>query len=434
MATINRKPRVYTEEGGRAQVIGAELQLRRSVMSCMLWEKEFYCEGEAIADRIKRLVKELPNYIVADMAREARGFMNLRHVPLLLARELARKTTVKQLLIDIIQRPDELTEFLAIYWKDGKCPLSASVKKGLAGAFGKFNEYQLAKYNRDGAIKLKDVLFMVHAKPKDNEQAQLWARLIDDKMEIPDTWEVQISKPGDAQDKMRTWERLMEERKLGGMAFMRNLRNMQEAGVSRGDIRAYFDVANFSRVHPFRFIASAQAAPDFETELEKAMIKSIDFKMPGRTKILVDVSGSMSMGMAGRSKMNRVDAAMSLAVVMREMSDDVDVYSFSNEVVKVPPRHGFGLVDAIRKSQYSGGTRLGMAVQKMDESLYDRLIVVTDEQSHDRVPDPKGIGYMINVASNKNGVGYGKWNHVDGFSDGVVRWIVGLESLRMNKD
>ena len=38
---------------------------------------------------------------------------------------------------------------------------------------------------------------------------------------------------------------------------------------------------------------------------------------------------------------------------------------------------------------------------------YDRLIVITDEQSHDSVPAPRGKGYVINVASNRNGVGYG---------------------------
>ncbi len=58
---------------------------------------------------------------------------------------------------------------------------------------------------------------------------------------------------------------------------------------------------------------------------------------------------------------------------------------------------------------------------------YGRIIVITDEQSHDRVPEPQGIGYMINVASYKNGVGYGKWTHIDGFSENVIRWIYELE-------
>jgi hypothetical protein len=81
------------------------------------------------------------------------------------------------------------------------------------------------------------------------------------------------------------------------------------------------------------------------------------------------------------------------------------------------------LRDAIHMATRMGSTQLGAAVAKMNALVHDRLIVITDEQSTDRVPKPKGLGYMINVASNRNGVGYGKWLHVDGWSDAVVRFI-----------
>lgn len=73
--------------------------------------------------------------------KDARTKFNLRHVPLLIARAMARSSThkaaVADVIADIIQRPDELTEFVSIYWKEGRCPLSAQVKKGLARAFTK---------------------------------------------------------------------------------------------------------------------------------------------------------------------------------------------------------------------------------------------------------------------------------------------------------
>ena len=43
---------IRTHEGAPAKHINPELQLRRSVMSCMLWENEFYEDGESIAKRI----------------------------------------------------------------------------------------------------------------------------------------------------------------------------------------------------------------------------------------------------------------------------------------------------------------------------------------------------------------------------------------------
>ncbi|HEY0651305.1 MAG TPA: hypothetical protein VGD44_25675, partial [Phenylobacterium sp.] len=45
------------------------------------------------------------------------------------------------------------------------------------------------------------------------------------------------------------------------------------------------------------------------------------------------------------------------------------------------------------------------------------------------MPDPKGKGYVINVASARNGVGYGKWVHIDGFSEAVLSYIREAEGL-----
>jgi 60 kDa SS-A/Ro ribonucleoprotein len=109
------------------------------------------------------------------------------------------------------------------------------------------------------------------------------------------------------------------------------------------------------------------------------------------------------------------------------------VYSFSEELERIPARRGFALRDAIDTSQTHGGTYLGKALGEIAEP-YDRLIVITDEQSHDSVPAPKGKGkgYMINVASAKNGVGYGKWTHIDGWSESVIEYVRELETTDLN--
>ena len=66
--------------------------------------------------------------------------------------------------------------------------------------------------------------------------------------------------------------------------------------------------------------------------------------------------------------------------------------------------------------------------EKANREPYDRIVVITDEQSADRVPAPTGRGYMVNVASAKNGVGYGRWTHIDGWSEAVIEYIRELES------
>ena len=421
-----------THEGAPARHLSNEAQLRRSVLACLLWESQFYEDGVEIAGRIAELVPKVEPERVAALAVEARARMKLRHAPLLLAREMARHKTHRGLVAEtlerVLQRADELCEFVAIYWKDGRVPLSGQVKKGLAAAFPKFDEYQLAKYDRGGPVKLRDVLFLCHAKPRDDQQAGVWKKLIWGRLAVPDTWEVALSSGA---DKREAWTRLLAENKLGALALLRNLRNMREAGVEDEFVLAALRGANTQRVLPFRFLAAARYAPQWEEALEQLMLKSVaeQQKLTGKTVVLVDVSGSMNWALTKRSEMKRTDAAYGLALLLREIGEQVAVYSFSNHLVEVPARRGFALRDAIEASQAHNGTYLGRAVEELNATeRYDRLIVITDEQAHDTVPNPNGKGYVINVASFKNGVGYGQWTHIDGWSESVVDYVRLTES------
>ncbi len=422
-----------THEGGPAQQINAEQMLRRSLFACLLWEQTFYESGVEIGDRIAALVPDVEPATVAALAVEARSKMKLRHAPLWVVRAMARqpkhKAFVADTLSNVIQRADELAEFVALYWKDGKQPLSKQVKKGLAAAFPKFDAYQLAKYNRDEPVKLRDVLFLCHAKPKDEEQAAVWKQLVDGTLPAPDTWEVALST---GKDKRETWERLIREKRLGALAVLRNLNNMQKAGVDDWLVFQALDEMKVERVLPYRFVAAARFVPKWESRLEQAMFKSLEGrgKLPGRTVLLIDVSGSMNWAMGQKSDLVRIDAANGLAILARELCESVAVYSFSNELVRIPDRRGFALRDAIANSQPHSGTLLGKAVEQLnDKEKYDRLIVLTDEQSHDKVPDPIGRGYVVNVAAYKYGVGYGAWTHVDGWSEAVLDYIPAVEEL-----
>jgi TROVE domain len=422
---------VRTHEGAPARRINPEQALRRSALACLLWEKQFYEDGVEIAGRIRELVPKVEASRVAALAVEARESMKLRHAPLLLVREMARHKThrglVAETLARVIQRADELAEFVSIYWADGRAPLSGQVKKGLAAAFPKFDEYALAKYDRAGFVRLRDVLFLCHAKPRDADQAGVWRRLIAGTLITPDTWEVALSA---AKDKRSAWERLLAENKLGALALLRNLRNMKDANVDGDLVRSALEAIKTERVLPFRFLAAARYAPQWEEALERAMFRAVTVhaKLAGHTVLLVDVSSSMSVPLSAKSEMRRTDAAYGLAVLLREIAEHVSVYTFSDRLERVPARRGFALRDALEASQPHSGTQLGAALKAMHEE-YDRIIVITDEQSHDRVPAPQGRGYVINVASYRNGVGYGKWTHIDGWSEAAIQYIQELESI-----
>ena len=436
----HHKARLRTHEGAPARAVTAEQALRRTVLSCMLWEGEFYEDGVQIAGRVHELVPKVDAAKVAALAVEARGKMKLRHAPLLLVREMARHATHRALVGEtlecVIQRADELSEFVAIYWAGGRQPLSAQVKKGLAAAFGKFDEYALAKYDRTGTVRLRDVLFLSHARPVDEAQAALWKRLAENELATPDTWEVALSAAGrgDGQEKREVWERLLAERKMGALALLRNLRNLHAAGVSEELVLSALAALKTERVLPFRFLAAARNAPQWEEALETAMFRALETrtgKLAGHTVVLVDVSGSMESPLSARSEMRRTDAAYGLAILLREIAEKVTIFTFSDRAQRVASRRGMALRDALEKSQPHSGTYLGAALKQVETEVregYDRLVVITDEQSHDSVPAPKGVGYVINVASAQNGVGYGAWTHVDGWSEAVVDYIAELES------
>ena len=427
---------VQTHEGAVAQRVDVKTELRRTVLTCLLWEDTFYEKGNDIAKRIAELVAKSKPEDVAALAREARDNMQLRHAPLFVTRELARRKgagpLVAETLEHIIQRADELGEFVALYWKEMKQPLSAGVKRGLARAFTKFDAYQLAKYNRESVVTLRDVVFLCHAKPKDAEQEAVWKKLVENTPEPPDTWEVALSA---GKDKRENFERLLREGKLGAMAVLRNLRLMLASGVDPKLIRERLE-KGVARALPFRFVTAAQHAPKLEDAIECAMLKGIGGleKLPGATGLVVDVSGSMDGKLSSKSETTRMDAAAGLAILLREKAEDFAFATFSETCVELPPRRGFALRDAITGSQAHSGTYLKRALmelrEKADWRKLDRLIVITDEQTHDGIlPAWTPRAYMVNVAPYKHGVSYGNgWMQVDGWSERIVDYIAAAET------
>lgn len=457
-----KKALIYTHGGAVAVHVNPVDQLRRSVMSCMLWEGEFYEDGISIAKRIQESVKEILEQkdgadTVANIAHEARTKMKLRHIPLLLLVSLIRANTeaarkvVAGAIAHVVQRPDELGELISLYWKDngGKKTLTAQMKKGLAAAFQKFDAYSLAKWNSDNsAVKLRDALFLVHGKPKDQEQAEVWKKLAEKTLESPDTWEVQLSA---GKSKRETFERLIAENKLGALALLRNLRGMRDAGVPDAVVKSALDTMKTERVLPFRFITAAKYAPQLEPQLEQAMFRCLSGqeKLAGKTVLIVDCSGSMHGRISDKSELDRLSAAAALAMLLREVCEDIAVYATAGDdgrrthaTMLVPPRRGFGLRDLLSYAQTSrkiggGGIFLKQVIEyvrKEENGEAGRIIVITDEQDCDIVNKPasaKPFGehnYLINVASAQNGIGYGEWTHIDGWSEAVIDYIQQYES------
>lgn len=183
-------------------------------------------------------------------------------------------------------------------------------------------------------------------------------------------------------------------------------------------------------------MTAARHVPALEDAIERAMRKSVAGlpPFPGRTGLLVDVSGSMDDRLSRRSEVTRTDVAAGLAILLREKGEGVRVATFSERCVELPARRGFALRDAIVGSQQHLGTFLRRALAKLREEpawqRLDRLIVVTDEQAHDGLlPAWTPWAYVINVAPYRYGLGYGNgWTHIDGWSERVLDYIALAEA------
>lgn len=443
-----------TYNGAKSETLSTEQQLRRSVLSCLLWEDTFYEDGISIADRISKLSADVEPSVVASLAVEARSKFKLRSVPLLLALSLAKngKEYVRKTLSTIIQRPDEITKFMDLYWKNGKTPIAKQVKLGLADAFPKFNEYQLAKWNRGGKTTLRDVMFLTHPKPLDENMWHLWKKLADDTLSTPDTWEVGLSAAKSQAEKKAVWERLLSTNKLGALALIKNLRNMVNVAVSSDLIKSAIESMKVERVLPYRFVTANKFAPNFSTSLEQAMFRCLEGseKINGKTVLLVDVSGSMDAELEPKpgsyyntntwsnnntGTTSRIDVANGLAILLKNMCEDVSIYSFSHETVKIPDVNGFKLGKAILNSQSHGGTYLGKAVDTVvKKETFDRIIVITDEQSNDNIQSKiKGQGYIMNVAPYGHAIDHDEnWTRINGFSEACISFIMEYEKASSN--
>lgn len=438
---LNKGSVVRTHEGAPAFVGPPEFQLRRAVVASMLFEDTFYEDGLSIEERIQQLVPLVKADNVAQLAIDARTKYKIRHMPLLLIIEMLKHSSHKGYVCDVVQavinRADELADIVSLYWKDGKKPLPNQLKKGIAAAFHKFQRYHFEKYARrtNVNVRIKDAMFLTHPKPINDEEKRLFSDIANDKLEPAMTWEVEISKHG---NKKEVWEKLLAEEKLGALALLRNLRNMIDAKVSRDMIEEAIRRMKVDKILPFRFITAAKYAPQFEDVLEAAMLRALSSheKLRGTTTLLVDGSGSMNDSLSKKSEATRFETACALAILLREICERVNIYVFSNNAYRVLPRHGFALRDAIKlKTEFRGTyTQKGIDLAVGDGG-YDRLIIITDEQSHTRVHNPiKGsLGYIINVAPYQYSIGYGEFVHIDGWSEAIIDYIKVYEEDLTNR-
>ena len=163
----------------------------------------------------------------------------------------------------IIFRLDDMLEIASCYMaKNPGKPLSNAIKKGFKAALEEADTYELAKYqasNRD--ISLVDIVNLVHPKPS-KEMASTFAKLMKGELKQFNTVEDKNTKAGQevaaqvkegriskkdaekllAEVKEENYAELIETRKIGYLALLRNLRNILKTGAKADLVKKASDL------------------------------------------------------------------------------------------------------------------------------------------------------------------------------------------------
>ncbi|MVN90480.1 TROVE domain-containing protein [Mucilaginibacter aquatilis] len=438
------KNQTVNHAGEIAYTLSPEMELYTAVVTWSL-NDSFYEKDETRLTRLRQLIYACKPEFVGKLAVYARTKMHMRSVPLVLVTELAAlhsgDSLVARVADGVIGRADEITELLACYEMLNKRTgtkklnrLSKQLQKGLSTAFNRFDEYQFGKYNRDGAIKLRDALFLVHPKAKDELQQLLFNKIVNGDLQTPYTWETELSALGqfnfDSNEAkviaFRTkWEELIDSGKLGYMALLRNLRNIQEAGVSYAHFEkvcvrlADANEVTKAKQFPFRYLAAyrelvnpavtkvpAQSLAKkltalihggnkgYTGELLNALEKAVQasaanikgFGYETRVLLACDVSGSMQTPVSAKSKVLLYDVGLMLAMLLQSRCKNVEVGMFGDtwKTIAVPRNNILGNVQEFyRREGEVGYSTNGYLVIKdllQRKVKMDKVFMFTDAQ------------------------------------------------------
>lgn len=446
-------------------------KLQRTCCTALLGEDTFYEDGESIKDRVSSYMNDITSEQANEALRIAKEDNKLRHMPLFLIKDMLKKGWVDADTISkVCTRPDDITEILAMYWQDpdNKHCLPKKLVKGLQKSFNSFDHYQLSKYlAKNKVVKLKDALRIVRPDPnksKNPNQSSVYKEIIDETLRMSeDTWEVAISACGkDTAKKKEEWTRLLTEKtekgftKLGALALLRNLRNMDECGVNHNVIKDALRNASMKKILPFQIIGAANHAPsDLKGVLQEKLLESINGyydKLEGDTLFLLDISSSMGSTLSGKSELTRLSAGAGVAAILNGICESSVLYAFNTKLIPLSSAYtGLAMVNEIQRIA-GGGTYLVdctndaiKAYQKTHGGEFpSRVVVITDEQDNSyswnsyyntNVPLmnlPKSCkGYVVNVGTYENGVNYNdkSWTRISGWSEGIVKYISEYEKL-----
>jgi 60 kDa SS-A/Ro ribonucleoprotein len=412
MPKFNRKatsPSLTTNlAGGEAHKESPHLEFV-SILLTSFVEDQYYKKASASLQTVRSLIDQFPEKLFAAKAAVyARNEFGMRSITHVVAGEIAKKVKgvswSKDFFKAVVRRPDDILEILAYYLSTYGKPLPNSLKKGLAASFDKFDTYQLAKYRGESRdVSLVDAVNLIHPKPV-AKNAEALKQLVADSLKSTETWEAKLTVAGQVAGteaekeelKEQAWKELIQEKKLGYFALLKNLRNIvQQAPDILDDALSMLidpQLIEKSLVLPFRYgtaynemvLAQKTASTRKEVSLYDKVAEALSTaasislsnvpKLPGKSLVALDVSGSME----GRPF--DIGSLFSVALVCA-LKADLIIFSNSAKYLKLPKTEDvFDNIAYIFKHSEFSGTNFHSIFQTAKHA-YDRIIILSDMQA-----------------------------------------------------
>lgn len=393
--------------GGEAYAESPKLELISLILTSLV-QDQFYRKADDGITRAAELLKQVEPEFAAKAAVFARQEYGMRSISHVVAGELGRYASgakwKRAFYTAVVRRPDDITEILA-YWKSrGGKKIPSAMKYGLASAFDRFDDYQIAKYKGEGrGIKLVDAVNLLHPRPTDKNRTAL-SLLVKGELKATETWEAKLSAAGkNDEEKEGAWRSLLIERRLGYMALLKNLRNIVQQApelvpVACEQLRDEQAIRK-SLVFPFRYITAMReveklpGTQDVLRSLSAAANVAVQNvpALPGKTLVAIDVSGSMAAPVAGNKDTSCADVAIMFGAALAQKGADTLIFSNAAQYVSVRGRDLFGDIATIKQHVNPAGTNFHAIFQTADRA-YDNIVILSDMQAWMRMDGLSRLG------------------------------------------
>lgn len=406
MSKFNTKSTNTTYEGAPAQRVSTEQAWVNALCSSLLGGGFYESEEEQESSYIKltrQMIDARGPQFAAKAAVFSRNVLGMRSASALTAAILNEYPFEgkRGFYSEYFHRPDDVAEvFGAVDMLGGK--RSHALVRGASDYLSGLSDYSLGKYKLSRReYNMYDLINLTHAHSDSIDKYK------NGTLPVPETWETAIS-AARPEEKSDVWVSLVEGRKLGYMALLRNLRNLltyvikpvswwekyvfsvltDKDAIERSLVFPYRIYVAYREIEDLSYIGRDELAEVVKQRLAEAFVTAIGNvpELKGTNLFVMDVSGSMSWTLSPKSEITLSEVGACYIAMLMLGNKNADFVKFGNTAKKIAVEDfsDMNIFDAIKRMALNdwcgNGTNLSSVWPLILGNQYDRIFAISDMQ------------------------------------------------------